>query len=285
CHYPSLAIATSYCYCCRSCIKSPHLPPAATRLASPSSSTIASVIAATHRCNCPAHSHILCHSPQSCTTTARKSTNVVLFFFCQPHRCWLPRLSPVATQPPTAAIPSYYHPCCCCHHPLLQPSSTDDITDLKSYAMTSVDLIGVKLEAFETHMEDKLCTLFVEFRLGQLSSPRRSQHGGSSERKENPIKKERQAIDPSCPSTRVDFPRWEDGDLTWWISRAERYFHYRRTLEASMVDIATIHLGRELLNGTIGASTPTESQHRGRSYIPILQIRMEKMKEVKHPPL
>ncbi|RWW50970.1 hypothetical protein BHE74_00042719 [Ensete ventricosum] len=40
---------------------------------------------------------------------------------------------------------------------------------------------------------------------------------------------------------RVDFPRWE-GDLTRWLLRVECYFHYHRTPEASMVDIATIHL-------------------------------------------
>ncbi|RWW63202.1 hypothetical protein BHE74_00029632 [Ensete ventricosum] len=37
-------------------------------------------------------------------------------------------------------------------------------------------------------------------------------------------------------------PSWEDGDLTGWLSHTECYFHYHRTLEASMVDIATIHL-------------------------------------------
>ncbi|RZS13760.1 hypothetical protein BHM03_00045390 [Ensete ventricosum] len=75
--------------------------------------------------------------------------------------------------------------------------------------------------------------------------PRRSQHGGSSDHKENSTKRKRQETDPSCPRTRVDFPRWEDGDLIVWISYVERYFHYHRTPEVSMVDIATIHLGRE----------------------------------------
>ncbi|RZR99704.1 hypothetical protein BHM03_00029311 [Ensete ventricosum] len=40
----------------------------------------------------------------------------------------------------------------------------------------------------------------------------------------------------------VDFPRWEEGDTTGWLSRAERYFCYHRTPEASLVDIAVIHL-------------------------------------------
>ncbi|RZS05632.1 hypothetical protein BHM03_00036168 [Ensete ventricosum] len=63
--------------------------------------------------------------------------------------------------------------------------------------MASVDLIGAKLEAFETRMKDKLCTLFVEFRLGRSPSPRRSQRGESFDRKENPPEKEEQAIDSS----------------------------------------------------------------------------------------
>ncbi|RWW83455.1 hypothetical protein BHE74_00008074 [Ensete ventricosum] len=41
---------------------------------------------------------------------------------------------------------------------------------------------------------------------------------------------------------RVDFPRWEEGDPTGWLSRAECYFRYHRTPMASIVDIATIHL-------------------------------------------
>ncbi|RZR90334.1 hypothetical protein BHM03_00018193 [Ensete ventricosum] len=41
---------------------------------------------------------------------------------------------------------------------------------------------------------------------------------------------------------RVYFPRWEEGDPMGWFSRVERYFHYHRTQEASMVDIAVIHL-------------------------------------------
>ncbi|RZR73186.1 hypothetical protein BHM03_00021235 [Ensete ventricosum] len=113
--------------------------------------------------------------------------------------------------------------------------------------MASVDLIGAKLEAFETHMDDGLCALFAKFRLGRSSTPRRSQHGESFNRKENPPKKEEQVMDSSYPCIRMDFPRWEDGDPTRWISRAKQYFYYHRTSEASMVDIAAIHLGREAI--------------------------------------
>ena len=41
---------------------------------------------------------------------------------------------------------------------------------------------------------------------------------------------------------RVDFPRWEEGDPIGWISRVERYFRYHKTVDASMVKIAAIHL-------------------------------------------
>ncbi|RWW74977.1 hypothetical protein BHE74_00017022 [Ensete ventricosum] len=41
---------------------------------------------------------------------------------------------------------------------------------------------------------------------------------------------------------RVDFPGWEDGDPIGCISCAERYFHFHKTPDASMVDIVAIHL-------------------------------------------
>ncbi|RRT61100.1 hypothetical protein B296_00014850 [Ensete ventricosum] len=45
----------------------------------------------------------------------------------------------------------------------------------------------------------------------------------------------------------VDFPRWEDGDSTGWLSCVECYFRYHRTSEASMMDIAAIHLEGDVL--------------------------------------
>ncbi|RZR71933.1 hypothetical protein BHM03_00008841 [Ensete ventricosum] len=90
---------------------------------------------------------------------------------------------------------------------LLLPSSSSTIGD--PYVMASVDLIGAKLEAFKTRMEDKLRALFAEFRLGRSPSPTRSQQTNSLDRKENPLEKEKQATDSSYPCIRVDFPRWE----------------------------------------------------------------------------
>ncbi|RRT48357.1 hypothetical protein B296_00053164 [Ensete ventricosum] len=47
---------------------------------------------------------------------------------------------------------------------------------------------------------------------------------------------------PSRSFIRVDFPGWEDGDPIGCISRVERYFHFHKTPDASMVDIVAIHL-------------------------------------------
>ncbi|RRT63513.1 hypothetical protein B296_00012215 [Ensete ventricosum] len=131
--------------------------------------------------------------------------------------------------------------------PLTRQQKKDlNITNLESYAIASEDLIDAKLEAFET-CTNKLYALFVEFKLGRSPRPRRSQDGESSYHKENPPEKEEQATDSSCPRMRVDFPRWEGGDPTRWISRAEQYFCYHKILGASMVDIAIIHLERDAI--------------------------------------
>ncbi|RRT51355.1 hypothetical protein B296_00007857 [Ensete ventricosum] len=64
------------------------------RPAAPSSVIVAFTAAAIHRCNYPAHSHILYHSPQLRTTTTHQTTVAAFFIFCQPHRCWLSMPSP-----------------------------------------------------------------------------------------------------------------------------------------------------------------------------------------------
>ncbi|RZR83489.1 hypothetical protein BHM03_00010098 [Ensete ventricosum] len=107
--------------------------------------------------------------------------------------------------------------------------------------MASEELIDAKLEAFETRMEDKLSALLAEFSLGRPPSLRRSHQGESSDRRENSQEKGGPMTDPPYPCMRVDFPRWK-GDSTEWISRAKRYFRYHKTPDASMVDIAAIHL-------------------------------------------
>ncbi|RWW18879.1 hypothetical protein GW17_00017105, partial [Ensete ventricosum] len=91
-------------------------------------------------------------------------------------------------------------------------------------------------------MEDKLRALLAEFSLGRPPGPRRYQQEESSDRRENPSERGEPTMDPPYPRMRVDFPRWEDEDPIGWISRAERYFCYHKTSDASMVDITDIHL-------------------------------------------
>ncbi|RWW08541.1 hypothetical protein GW17_00028010 [Ensete ventricosum] len=87
-----------------------------------------------------------------------------------------------------------------------QQKKDRNISDLETYAMESEDLIEAKLEAFETHMENKMHDLFVEFRLGRSPSPTRSQQGESPYRKENPPEKEEHAMNLASTRMRVDFP-------------------------------------------------------------------------------
>ncbi|RWV89978.1 hypothetical protein GW17_00047851, partial [Ensete ventricosum] len=114
-----------------------------------------------------------------------------------------------------------------------------DISDLEAYAMTSQGSIDAKLEAFESRVENRLRALFAEFGLGRSPSPTKFQQSVSLEM---PLKKKERATDMRQPRMREDFPRWEEGDLTGWISHAERYFHHHQTPEDSMVDTAVIHL-------------------------------------------
>ena len=51
-----------------------------------------------------------------------------------------------------------------------------------------------------------------------------------------------QDYDTSYPRIKVEFPRWEDGDSTSWISRVEIFFRFHRTPEESKVEIASIQL-------------------------------------------
>ncbi|RWW50598.1 hypothetical protein BHE74_00043134 [Ensete ventricosum] len=113
--------------------------------------------------------------------------------------------------------------------------------------MALVDLIGAKLEAFETCIEDKLHALFAKFILGRSPSPTRSQQSEIPNHKENPLEKEECKIDLAPTRMRVDFPRWEDGDSTGWLSHVERYFLYHRTPEISMMDITAIHLEGDVI--------------------------------------
>ena len=132
--------------------------------------------------------------------------------------------------------------------PLTRQQKRDlNITDLESYTMASEEAINAKFEAFEARMEDKIRTLLTEFSLGRPPSPKKSHQGESSNQSHHAQRDDFQErggsmTDPNYSRMRVDFPRWEEGDPIGWISRAERYFQYHKTTDASMVEIAAIHL-------------------------------------------
>ncbi|RRT32200.1 hypothetical protein B296_00044809 [Ensete ventricosum] len=116
------------------------------------------------------------------------------------------------------------------------------IIDLEAYTMASEEAIDAKLEAFENRMEEKMLSLFVEFSIGRPSSPRKSHHGETSDRRDDPQEHGHITSDPNNPHMNVDFPRWEEGDPIGRILRAERYFQFYRTVDATRVEIAAIHL-------------------------------------------
>ncbi|RWV86718.1 hypothetical protein GW17_00051355 [Ensete ventricosum] len=116
-----------------------------------------------------------------------------------------------------------------------------NITDLEAYTMASKEAINVKFKAFESRMEEKMRSLFIEFNIGRPSSPRKSQHEETSDRRDDPQEHRHIIHDQNNPHMKVDFPRWE-GDPIRWISRVKRYFRFYRTANATRVEIATIHL-------------------------------------------
>ncbi|RZR88690.1 hypothetical protein BHM03_00016334 [Ensete ventricosum] len=107
--------------------------------------------------------------------------------------------------------------------------------------MTSEEVINFKFEAFESRMEEKMGSIFVEFIMGRPSSPRKSHHGETSDWQDDPQEHGHITSDPNNPCMKVDFPRWE-GDPIGWISRAERYFRFYRIVDATRLEIAAIHL-------------------------------------------
>ncbi|RWV88181.1 hypothetical protein GW17_00049754 [Ensete ventricosum] len=121
-----------------------------------------------------------------------------------------------------------------------------NIIDLQSYALASDNALDARFEDFEARMEDRLRALFHEFRIGRLESPNISQCRESSDRKENKSENGDQVQDSRYPRMRVEFPRWEDGDPTKWISCAERSY-FQKTPKGSMVDIIVIHLEGDVI--------------------------------------
>ncbi|RWW68937.1 hypothetical protein BHE74_00023502 [Ensete ventricosum] len=126
--------------------------------------------------------------------------------------------------------------------PLTRQKKKDlNITDLEAYTIASEEAIDAKLEAFENRMKEKIRSLFAECSIGRSSNPRKLQHRDTSDRRDD-LKDGHITSDLNKPCIKVNFPRWEEGDPIGWILRAERYFRFYRTADATRVEIAVIHL-------------------------------------------
>ncbi|RRT37301.1 hypothetical protein B296_00029633 [Ensete ventricosum] len=113
--------------------------------------------------------------------------------------------------------------------------------------MATEEAIDAKLEAFGNRIEEKMRSLFAEFSIGRLSNPRKSQHGETSDWRDDPQEHGDITSDLNNPCMKVDFPRWEERDPIEWISHTERYFRFYRTADATWVEIATIHLEGDVI--------------------------------------
>ncbi|RWW48803.1 hypothetical protein BHE74_00045091 [Ensete ventricosum] len=89
-------------------------------------------------------------------------------------------------------------------------------------------------------MENRLQEIFNEFKRSLLKNPIKSQHGESSNLKGNRYEKCEHG--QGTRYSRMEFPKWEDGDPTSWISHAEKFFHFHKTSEESKIEIASIKL-------------------------------------------
>ncbi|RRT64020.1 hypothetical protein B296_00010059 [Ensete ventricosum] len=78
--------------------------------------------------------------------------------------------------------------------------------------------------------------------IGRPSSPRKSQHGETSDRHDDPQEHDHITSDLNNPCMKVDFLRWEEGDPIGWISHTECCFRFYRTVDATRMEIAAIHL-------------------------------------------
>ncbi|RRT71478.1 hypothetical protein B296_00002230 [Ensete ventricosum] len=134
--------------------------------------------------------------------------------------------------------------------PLIRQQKNDlNITNLEAYTMASKEAINTKFEAFKSHMEEKMRSLFTEFSMGRPPSPKKLQQGETSDWRDDPREHDNIIPDPNTSYMKVDFPRWE-GDLIGWIACAECYFWFYRTVDATRVKM--------LFSGLIGMRTPME---------------------------
>ncbi|RZS15268.1 hypothetical protein BHM03_00047097 [Ensete ventricosum] len=132
--------------------------------------------------------------------------------------------------------------------PLTRQQKKDlNITYLEAYTMTSKEVINAKFEAFESRMEEKMPSLFTEFSMGRPPSPKKLQQGETLDQRDNPQEHGHIILDPNNSCMKVDFLRWEEGDLIGWIACAERYFQFYQSADDTRVEIAAIHLEGDVI--------------------------------------
>ena len=105
--------------------------------------------------------------------------------------------------------------------------------------------VKTQMEALETRIENRLQETLHDFKKSLLEHFSGFQQDGSSSSTLNRSRdtgKGPQDGDTYYPRIKIEFPRWEDGDPTSWISRAKFFFHFHRTPEESKVEVASIQL-------------------------------------------
>ncbi|RWV79458.1 hypothetical protein GW17_00059409 [Ensete ventricosum] len=113
--------------------------------------------------------------------------------------------------------------------------------------MASKEAINAKFEAFESRMEEKMRSFFAEFSMDRPPSPKKSQQGETLDQRDDPQEYGHIIPVPNTSRMNVDFLRWEEGDPIRWIVRTERYFRLYRTADATRVEIAAIHIKKDVI--------------------------------------
>ncbi|RWW55797.1 hypothetical protein BHE74_00037526 [Ensete ventricosum] len=102
------------------------------------------------------------------------------------------------------------------------------------------------LKPLKTALKRRCDPFLAEFSIGRPLNPRKLQHEETSDWRNDP-KDGHITSDLNNPRMKTNFPRWEEGDPIGWISRAEHYFRFYRTADATWVEIAVIHLERDVI--------------------------------------
>ncbi|CAL9132881.1 unnamed protein product [Musa textilis] len=106
------------------------------------------------------------------------------------------------------------------------------------------------MEALEIRIDNRLQETLSEFKRSLLENFGQLQQGGNSNsmlNRSGDTGRVHREYDSGYPRIMVEFPKWEDGDPTSWISRAEKFFRFHRTPEESKVEITSIQLDGDVI--------------------------------------